>query len=80
MSLRTINAPAPLSNNILIVCALEFRISSEVSRLFWVFINLLPRGFGGKITPKVIGDKFVALKNCSLFEINLVYVGLQDEV
>ena len=28
-------------------------------------------GFGGKITPKVIGDKSVAWNNCSLFENNL---------
>ena len=54
--------------------------SYVVTKLIWEFDEFLPRGFGGKITPKVIGDKFVALKNCSLFEINLVYVGLQDEV
>ena len=28
--------------------------------------------FGDKITPKVIGDKSVALNNCSLFETNLL--------
>ena len=33
---------------------------------------MLPRRFGGKVTPKVIGDKSVAFNHCSLFEINLL--------
>ena len=66
-----IYALAPLSNNILIVHSGEFRFSSKVPGLIWEFVEILPRGFGGRITPKVIGDKYVALMNCSPFEFNL---------
>ena len=61
-SLRTIDTLAPLSDKILIVRTLEFL-------LIWEFVEFLPRSFGGKITPKVIGDKSVELIDCSFFEI-----------
>ena len=35
-----------------------------------IYVQILPHNFGGKITPKVIGNKSVALIDCSLFEIN----------
>ena len=54
--------------------------SSEVPGLFGEFVKFLPLGFGGQITPKVIGDKSVALNNCSLFENKYVWVALQDKV
>ena len=59
-SLRTIDSIVPLPYNILIVHTLEFQFSSEVPGLFWEFVKILPRRFGGKIIPKV-GDKSVAL-------------------
>ena len=71
MSLRTIDALASLSNTILIVHTLEFRFSSDVSGLICEFVEILLCGFGGKITPNVIGDKSVTLNNCSLLEIHL---------
>ena len=42
-SLRTVDALAPLSNNILIVRALQFLFSSEVTGLFWELVEFLPR-------------------------------------
>ena len=69
-SLRTIDALAPLSNKILIVSTLEFRFSSEVPGLFWEFVEISPRSFGGKITPKVMGDKSVAFIDYLLFEFH----------
>ena len=55
----------------MIVRTLEFLFLSEVPGLIWEIVDFLPRGFGDKIIPNVIGDKPVALNNCSLFEINL---------
>ena len=34
------------------------------------FVEFLPCSFGGKITLKEMSDKYVALIDCSLFEIN----------
>ena len=65
-----IDALISLFNNILIVCILEFLLSSAVPASIWEFIGFLPPGFGGKITPKVICNKSVALNSCLLFEIN----------
>ena len=56
-----VDALAPLSNNILIVHTLEFLFSSKFTGLIWEFVEILPRSFGGKITPKVIGDKSIEL-------------------
>ena len=55
MSLRTIDALVPLSNDSLRVGTLEFLF---LSKLLNEFENLLklPRSLGGKISPKVIGD------------------------
>ena len=75
-----VDALAPLSNHILIVDTFEFLFSSEVVGLIWEFVEILPHSFGGKITPKVIGDKAVAWKNSSLFEFNFWLVGLHDEI
>ena len=80
MFLRTIDALAPLSNNILIVHTLAFLFSFEVSGLIWKFVEILPRSFGGENIPKEIGDKSVTSNNFSLFEINLFKVDLQDEI
>ena len=66
-----INVLALLSNIILIVCTLEFLFSSKVPGLIWEFVEILPRGFGGKNTQNVTGDKSVAINNCSPFESNL---------
>ena len=52
---------APLSNNILIFCALEFLFSSKFTGLIWECVEILPRSLGGEITPKVIDDKFLEL-------------------
>ena len=60
-----------LSNNMLIVSILECFFSPKVPGLIREFVEILPRGFRDKITPKVIGDKSVVLINCSLNEINL---------
>ena len=57
--------------NILIALTLELRYSSEVTGLIREFVGFLHRGFGGKITPNVIGDKSVALNSCKLFEIKI---------
>ena len=65
-----IDALAPQFNNILIVCTLEFLFSSVVPGLLWEFVEFLPHGFGGKITPKVKDNKSVAWNNYSLIEIN----------
>ena len=70
-SLRTIDALALLSNNILKVCTLLFLLSSEVPGLIFEFVEFLQHGFGVKITLKVIGYKSVALNNCLVFKINL---------
>ena len=72
MSLHMIDALAPLSNNILIVLTLVYFFLSGVVGLILEFVEILPCSFGDKITPKVIGDKSVALIDCSLFEINLL--------
>ena len=80
MSLRMIDALVPLYNNILIVRTLEFIFSSEVIGLFWKFVEIFPRSLGGKIEPKVIGDKSVALIDCSLFQFSFNYVDLEDEI
>ena len=66
-----INALALLSNNILIVCTLEFRFSSKITGLFWELGDFLMHSFGGKIRPKAIDNNSVVWNNCSLFEINL---------
>ena len=55
----------------MIVCTLEFLLSSVVPGLIWKLVEFLLRGFGGRIIPKLMGDKFVGLNNCSLLEINL---------
>ena len=60
MSLRTIDILAPLSNHILIVRSLDFLFSSEVPGIIREFVEILPLSFGGKITPKGIGNKSVA--------------------
>ena len=52
-----IDTLAPLSNNISMVHTLEIVFSSEVPGLFREFVEILPRRFGGQITPKVIGNK-----------------------
>ena len=80
MSLRTIDALAPLSNKILMVYTLEFLFSSEFTGLIWEFVEILPRCFGGKITPKVIVGRSVEFNNCSLLSLNFYWVGLQDEI
>ena len=35
-------------------------------------MEIFPRGFGGKITPKVIGDKSVELNDYSFFNFNFL--------
>ena len=65
-SLCTIDTLALISNNVLKVYTLDFLFSYVVSGLIWEFVDFLPRRFGGKITPKAIGDKSVAMKYCSL--------------
>ena len=66
-----IDAQAPLSNNILIVHTFEFLFTSVVPGLIWEFVEFLPRGFRDEIIPIVIGDRSVAVDNCSLFELKL---------
>ena len=58
-------------SNILIVCIFEFLFLFEVLGYIWEFVEILLRGFRGKIITKVRGDKSVALNSCSLFENNL---------
>ena len=72
-SFHTIDALAPLSNGILILHTLEFLFSYVVPGLIYEFVEFLPSGFSGKITPKVLGNKSVAVNNCSQFEINSLW-------
>ena len=71
MCLRAIDALAPLSNNILIVCTLGFLFSSLVPGLIWEFVEFLPRRFEGKIISKVMDDKSVIAHYLNLFLIRL---------
>ena len=59
---------------------LEFLFSSEFTGIIGEFVEILPHSFRGNITPKFLGDKSVALIECSRFEINFYRVGLQDEI
>ena len=56
-SLRTIDALAPLSNDILIVHTLEFRFSSEAPELVCKFVEILPRSLGGKTVKTIKKNK-----------------------
>ena len=47
-----IDTLALLSDNVLIVCALEFSFSPIVPRLIWEVVEILPLGFGDKIIQK----------------------------
>ena len=66
-----IDALVLLSNRILIEHIFEFWFSPIVPGLIWEFVEFLPHGIWDTIIPKVIGDKFVIINNCSLFEIEL---------
>ena len=67
-----IDTLAPLSNNVLIVPTLDFLFSSKVVGLIQELVEILLHSFGGKITPKVIGDKSIELIDCSIFEFNFL--------
>ena len=81
MLLCMIDALAPQSNNILIVYTSEFLFSSKVTWLIWEYVKFIPRGFGVKITPKVISDKSDTI-NIFAHYLKLIYfkVDLQHEI
>ena len=52
---------------------LDFLFSSVIPKFIQEFIKFLCCRFGSKIIPKFIGNKFVALNNCSLFYFDLFF-------